>query len=101
MTASPFLEPRTQQFIDKLTAGGGPPVYTLSPAAARELLRREQAQPVAKLPSAIEDSTFPVGPTGSVRVRIVRPLRHIERGDRPRRRSGARTTHVAMNDDQC
>jgi acetyl esterase len=70
---SRFLEPRTQQFVDELAAGGGPPIYTLSPAAAREVLRRVQAGPGAKLPVAIEDTTFPVGPTGSVRVRIVRP----------------------------
>ena len=32
-----------------------------------------QAQPVAKLPVSIQDTTFPVGPTGSTRIRIVRP----------------------------
>jgi acetyl esterase len=45
----------------------------LSPDAARDVLAGAQAQPVAKLPAAIEDTTFPVGPTGSVRIRIVRP----------------------------
>lgn len=71
--APPFLEPGTRRFIDELMAGGGPPIYTLSPAAARETLARAQAEPIAKLPAAVEDTTFPVGPTGSVRVRIVRP----------------------------
>jgi acetyl esterase len=56
-----------------LTAAGGPPIYTLSPDAARDVLAGAQAQPVAKLPAAIEDTTFPFGPTGSVRIRIVRP----------------------------
>ena len=45
----------------------------MSPDAARDVLAGAQAQPVAKLPAAIEDTTFPVGPTGSVRIRLVRP----------------------------
>jgi acetyl esterase len=66
-SAAPVLEPTTQKFIDALAAAGGPPLYTLSPDAARDVLAGAQAQPVAKLPAAIEDTTFPVGPTGSVR----------------------------------
>jgi acetyl esterase len=69
----PGLEPETQKFIDGLTAAGGPPLYTLTPTAAREVLASAQRQPVRKLPASIEDTTFPVGPTGSVRIRIVRP----------------------------
>ena len=69
----PVLEPATQKFIDALTAAGGPPLYTLTPTAAREVLASAQRQPVPKLPASIEDTTFPVGPTGSVRIRIVRP----------------------------
>ena len=71
--AAPVLEPTTQKFMDALAAAGGPPIYTLSPDAARDVLAGAQAQPVAKLPAAIEDTTFPVGPTGSVRIRLVRP----------------------------
>jgi acetyl esterase len=72
-SAAPVLEPATQKFIDALAAAGGPPIYTLSPDAARDVLAGAQAQPVTKLPASIEDTTFPVGPTGSVRIRIVRP----------------------------
>jgi len=68
-----LLEPITQQFIDDLMAAGGPPVYTLSPADARALLARQQSVPTAKPDAHIEDATFPVGPNGAVRVRIVRP----------------------------
>jgi acetyl esterase/lipase len=72
-SAPPVLEPTTQKFIDALAAAGGPPIYTLSPDAARDVLAGAQAQPVAKLPASIEDTTFPVGPTGSARIRLVRP----------------------------
>jgi hypothetical protein len=55
--STPTLEPTTQKFIDALSAAGGPPLYTLSPDAARKVLAGAQAQPVAKLPASIEDAT--------------------------------------------
>jgi acetyl esterase len=67
----PTLEPHTQQFVDSLT--GAPPIYTLSPADARSVLVQVQAMPIGKPSAKIEDFAFPVGPTGSVPVRIVRP----------------------------
>jgi acetyl esterase len=72
-TATPVLEPKTQSFIDSLTAAGGPPLYTMTPADARAVLADAQAQPVDKPSAEIEDTKFPVGPTGSVNIRIVRP----------------------------
>jgi len=69
--AQPTLEPVTQQFVDSLA--GAPPIYTLSPADARSVLARAQSAPVGKPSAQIEDIAFPVGPTGSVPVRIVRP----------------------------
>jgi acetyl esterase len=72
-TPTPVLEPQTQAFVDALAAAGGPPLYTMTPADARAVLADAQAQPVAKLSAEIEDTTFPVGPTGSVNIRIVRP----------------------------
>jgi acetyl esterase len=73
MLQAPVLEPTTQKFIDALEAAGGPPLYTLTPEAARDVLANAQSIPVTKLPASIEETTFPVGPTGSVRIRIVRP----------------------------
>jgi len=67
------LEPETRKFIDGLAAAGGPPIYTLSPADARKVLDGAQSDPAPKLPAHIEDTSFPVGPTGTVSVRIVRP----------------------------
>jgi len=67
---APVLEPGTQAFVASLR---GPPVYTLTPEAARAELVSAQQAPVGKPPATIEDIAFPVGPTGSVGVRIVRP----------------------------
>jgi acetyl esterase len=65
------LEPTTRQFIDSLAEL--PPLSTLSPDAAHELLTDLQAKPVRMRPADIEDTTWPVGPTGTTKIRIVRP----------------------------
>ncbi|HEY1432932.1 MAG TPA: alpha/beta hydrolase [Stellaceae bacterium] len=70
------LEPHTQQFVDSLA--GAPPIYTLSPADARSVLARAQSITVGKPTAHIEDVTFPIGPTGSIPVRIVRPAATAE-----------------------
>lgn len=69
----PALEPTTQHFIDALTAKGGPAIYTLSPADARNVLAGAQAGPIAKLPADVEVKTLPVGPSGKTQVHVVRP----------------------------
>jgi acetyl esterase len=70
-TPQPTLEPHTQQFVDNLV--GAPPIYTLAPAEARSVLARAQSIPVGKPRAQTEDVALPVGPTGSVPIRIVRP----------------------------
>lgn len=74
-TADPalLLEPVTKKLLDDIVASGAPPIYTLSPAAAREALAVAQRIPVKLPPTSVEDTTFPAEPTGSVRIRIVRP----------------------------
>ena len=71
--AEPAIEGKTQLFLDQLTAAGGPPIYKLSPEAARAVLEGAQAIEVALPAAEIEDRSLPVGPTGSVNARIVRP----------------------------
>jgi len=71
--AAPVLEPATQQFIDALAASNASPIYTLSPADARNVLAGAQSQPVKKQAAAIEDRVIQAGPTGKIAVRIVRP----------------------------
>jgi acetyl esterase len=68
----PALESTTQQFVDSFSAAT--PIHTLTPIEARAALAHVQAIRVGKPSASIEDTTFPVGPTGSVRIRIIRPL---------------------------
>jgi acetyl esterase len=65
------LEPITQDFLD--TVGENPDLCRRSPEEARHALVRIQAGAVGRPSAQIEDATFPVGPTGSVVVRIFRP----------------------------
>ena len=65
------LEPVTQRFIDSLA--GAAPTWSKSAAAAHKGLTDLQSRPVAMLPADVQDTTWPVGPTGSTRIRIVRP----------------------------
>jgi acetyl esterase len=58
------LEPAAQAFADALAAAGGPPLYTLSPQAARDVLDRAQAGDVVMPPAEVEPHTIPGGPDG-------------------------------------
>ena len=77
--ANPVLEPATQNFIDALSASGGPAIYTLTPNQARDVLSGAQSGDVAKPAVDITDTTFAVGPTGATKVRIIRPQGNQER----------------------
>jgi acetyl esterase len=70
----PVLDPVTQQFVDALAIAGAPPIHTLSPVEARRTLAVAQSGRVGKPAASFEDITLPVGPTGSVRIRLVRPV---------------------------
>lgn len=67
------LYPQIQEFLDALAAQHGPPIYSLSPEAARKALIDIQSKPVKKLPASIEDLSIPIGPKGTVDIRIIRP----------------------------
>src|SRR6185369_10722935 len=71
-SSKPSLEPATQRFIESLA--GSPPLSTLTPDAAHKVLTDLQAKPMAMRPAEIEDTTWPVGPTGTTKIRIVRPV---------------------------
>ncbi|MFG2848593.1 alpha/beta hydrolase [Kitasatospora sp. NPDC048296] len=69
--SSLVLERDARTFAD--AAAKNPPIYTLSYADARKALDSVQSGPVDVLPADISHRTLPVGPTGSVDIRIVRP----------------------------
>ncbi|MHA3703091.1 alpha/beta hydrolase [Jatrophihabitans sp. YIM 134969] len=68
----PVLEPAAQAFAD---ANANPPfLFQLSPEEGRTIVNGVQSDPPPVLPAAdISDLTVEGGPTGSVRVRIIRP----------------------------
>lgn len=68
------LEPTTQSFLDALAAQGGKPLYMLSHAEARQVLENIQSSLITRCPADVEDVQFPAGPSGSVSVRIYRPI---------------------------
>jgi acetyl esterase len=67
------LDSVNRSFVEAVAKAGGAPIYTLSPEAARNVLSGAQSGPVARLNADVQDTSFPVGPLGSVNVRIVRP----------------------------
>ena len=71
--AAPVLDPTAQKFADMLAASAGPPIYNMTPEAARGVLDGLQSGPIAQLPADIGTLTLPVGPTGKTEVNVVRP----------------------------
>jgi acetyl esterase len=72
-SANPILDPITQRFIDDVEESGGLPLETTSFEAARAWFAHLQSEPVDKPPVDMVDLVWPIGPTGTVEVRIVRP----------------------------
>lgn len=64
------LEQSTQAFVDGLPKG--PPIYTLSPAAARDVLSSVQkSAKVTLAPVTSQDRALPLGPTGRTNIRVL------------------------------
>jgi acetyl esterase len=73
--SQPVLDETVQIFLNYLSGAGLPELHTLSVQEARAQFSRSQAAvPVANLPAEVEQRTLPVGPKGSVSVRIVKPV---------------------------
>jgi acetyl esterase len=72
-SANPVLDPTTQRFIDELAATGRLPREPFGVAAARAWLTALQSGPISKPAADILDLAWPIGPTGRIEVRIVRP----------------------------
>jgi acetyl esterase len=67
----PALEPFAQPCADALTVADRPPICTLSPADARTVQAGQQLTSIVIPYARIEGR--PVGPKGSMRVRVIRP----------------------------
>lgn len=66
------LDPATGAFVDGLA--GSPPIYTLTPDAARAVLSGAQRSVSVALPEvSSEDRVLMVGPDGRTSIRLVRP----------------------------
>lgn len=70
---TPRIDPGVQLFLNQLAMADGPPLYTLSPVAARNVLNKLQTPMIESPPTQIQDLKLPVGPRGHVNVRIMRP----------------------------
>lgn len=68
------MDPTVRAFLDALAAQNGPPIYSLSAYQARGVLEGAQAGPVEKADADIQDLEIEGGPTGSVTLRIVKPI---------------------------
>ena len=68
------LDPDTRAFVDDLAATNAPPLSTLTPEQARAVQSALQGGDVAVRPAQIEDRTIPGGSTGSIGIRILRPV---------------------------
>jgi acetyl esterase len=72
-TSIPSLDRTIDGFVQKLAALGGPPLCTLSPAAARAALAGLQTGEIMRYEADSEDCVINGGPTGEISLRIVRP----------------------------
>ncbi|WP_269857013.1 alpha/beta hydrolase [Streptomyces sp. RPT161] len=68
---APVLDPAAQALVGQAAAGPDP--RRLTPSQIRAGLDRAQSGPVPRPGARIDDLTVPGGPTGPVRVRVVRP----------------------------
>ena len=68
------VENNTRLFLESLQKNPGPPLYTLTPSEARNVLSGlQQSGQIEKLPAEIENKTIPVGPSGEIFIQIVKP----------------------------
>ena len=69
----PQLSNDVAAFVAEVGKGDGPPLYTLAPADARKVLLAAQSGGVPRPEAEIVEVDIPVGPTGSVELRVIRP----------------------------
>ena len=70
---SPHLTKATKAFVDAITAENNPPLYTLPPRRPEDSGGRAGQNRSKKLAMDMHDEDLPVGPTGKVPTRFIRP----------------------------
>ena len=66
------LDPQMKAILDKAAAAGAPPFHAMTPAQAREFLRKRPPMGVPEPVAHIEDRRIP-GPASEIPIRIYRP----------------------------
>lgn len=72
MSSLKGIEATTKSFLESIHKQGGPQIHKLSVEDARGILSETQKE-MPQIPVDIEDRTIPVGPTGKVNLRVIRP----------------------------
>lgn len=75
---TPVLQNDTQEFIDTLNKKGGPPLYTLTPAQARNVLIEIQSAPTKLALALVENKTIEVGGK-KIALNIIRPANEAKK----------------------
>lgn len=71
---NPNLDKVTTEFIEKIEAKGGKPLYELTPNEARIFLSDVQKDNYSELAAEVQDMKIPTEDAGDVQVRLVRPM---------------------------
>jgi acetyl esterase len=73
------LDPQARALLERVAQASYPPVYTVSPAQAREMYRAvcRALQPAPPAVAAVAELSFP-GPGGPVALRLYRPLGSLD-----------------------
>jgi acetyl esterase len=67
------LDPQTSTFLKSLAERNDPPIYTLTPQKAREVLNNLQESIVDILPAHVQEIEIPDKEWGPIKARIIRP----------------------------
>jgi acetyl esterase len=68
------IDPAMRDFLDTVSVSGNPPIFAVTPDATRNVRSRISARVIAMPTTDIQERTIPVGPLGSTRILVVRPL---------------------------
>jgi acetyl esterase len=68
------IDPAMLDFLDIVSVSNNPPIFAVTPDATRNVRGHISARASATSTTDIEERTIPVGPLGSTRILVLRPL---------------------------